>query len=71
MGFEFADDFHMHTTKDPKIVIHKKKDVDEDKKSTTYFFIEEEKRGKKRFKTFNDVIEYFDNYSQPELDKNT
>ena len=70
MGFEFGDDFHMHTNKDPKIKIYKKKDKDENGKETSYFFIEEEKRKLKRFKTFNDVIDYFDNYSQPKLDKN-
>jgi hypothetical protein len=70
MGFEFGDDYHMHTTKDPKIDVYRKKDVDENKKKTAYFFVEEKDRVTKRFKTFNDVIDYFDNYSQPELDKN-
>jgi hypothetical protein len=70
MEFEFADDYRLHTTKDPKITIYKKKSVDKGSKDkTAYFFIEEEKRGTKRFKNFNDVIEYFDKYSQPELDE--
>lgn len=70
MGFEFGDDHHMITPKDPKIVIYKKKDLDENGKKTEFFFIEEPNRENKRFKTFNDVIDYFDHYSQPEIDKN-
>lgn len=70
MGFEFGDDYHMITKKDPKIVIYKKKEKDDAGKTQSYFFIEEPKRGLKRFKNFNDVIDYFDTYSQPELDKN-
>ncbi len=49
----------------------KKKEIDEaSKKQTSYFYVEEPQRGTKRFKDFNDVIEYFDAYSQPEIDKN-
>lgn len=70
MGFEFSDDYHMHTTKDPKIEVYRKKDKDENKKEVAYFFVEEKGRVAKRFKTFNDVIDYFDTYSQPEIDKN-
>lgn len=71
MGFEFDDDHNMSTTKDPKIKVYKKKDLDEaTKKKTTYFYVEEPKRGMKRFKSFNEVIDYFDTYAQPELDKN-
>jgi hypothetical protein len=72
MGFEFGDDYTMITTKTPKLKIYKKKDTDENKKITSYFYIEEEDKDRKpkRFKTFNDVIDYFDTYSQPELDKN-
>ncbi len=70
MGFEFGDDYHMHTKKDPKITIYKKKGKDEKGKEQSYFFVEEKERETKRFKTFNDVIDYFDTYSQPELDKN-
>ena len=60
MGFEFMDDYHLSTTKDPKITIYKKKDKDEKGKNEEFFFIEEPKREMKRFKTFNDVIDYFD-----------
>lgn len=70
MGFEFADDYKLITGKEPKITIYKKKDMDHDGKSYEFFFIEEEGKEKKRFKTFNDVIDYFDHYSQPEIDKN-
>lgn len=70
MGFEFGDDYHMITQKEPKLTIYKKKDIDEKETEREFFFIEEPKRKPKRFKTFNDVIDYFDTYSQPELDKN-
>jgi hypothetical protein len=71
MGFEFGDDFHLNTGKDPKITIYKKKDKDESTGNMhDFFYVEEEKRKPKRFKAFNDVIDYFDTYSQPELDKN-
>lgn len=75
MGFEFTDDYHMSTNpkcpEDPLITISKKKELDEASgKKSSYFYIEEPKRGTKRFKDFNDVIEYFDNYRQPELEKN-
>ena len=70
MGFGFSDDFRLTTEKEPHITVYKKKDVDESKKSSEMFFVEEPNRDVKRFKTFNDVIEYFDRYEQPEIDKN-
>lgn len=70
MGFEFADDHHMVTPKDPQITVYKKKDLDESGQKKEFFFVEEPKRGQKRFGAFNDVIDYFDKYSQPEIDKN-
>lgn len=70
MGFDFADDHHLVTSKEPRITIYKKKDKDEKGGSSEFFFIEEPDREKKRFKSFNDVIDYFDHYSQPEIDKN-
>jgi len=70
MGFELGDDFHLNTPKEPKMKVYKKKDIDESTgKKCDYFYVEEEKREKKRFKSFNDVIDYFDTYSQPELDE--
>ena len=60
------------------VYIHKryrdlaKKDLEEKTgKQKEYFFIEEPKRGTKKFPTFNEVIDYFDKYSQPDLDKNS
>jgi len=71
MGFEFGDDFHLNTPKDPKITVYKKKDLDQSSgKKQDYFYVEEKGRETKRFKSFNDVIDYFDTYSQPDLDKN-
>ena len=71
MGFKFLDDHHMQTEKPPKMVIYKKKNLDETTgKQTSYFYIEQPKRATKRFKAFNDVIDFFDNYRQPELEKN-
>ena len=71
MGFKVVDDYHMQTEKPPKITISKKKVKDKETgKQTSYFYIEEPKRAIKRFANFNDVIEFFDGYKQPELDKN-
>lgn len=71
MGFKFKDDHHMQTEKPPKMTIYKKKDVDKvTKKKVSFWYIEEPKKSVKRFKTFNDVIDFFDNYRQPELEKN-
>lgn len=71
MGFKFKDDHHLETEKPPKMTIYKKKELDEASgKDTTYFYIEEPKKKLKRFKTFNDVIDFFDTYQQPDLDKN-
>jgi hypothetical protein len=71
MGFKFKDDHHMQTDKPPKMTIYKKKSLDEASgKQTSCFYIEEPKRAVKRFKSFNEVIDFFDSYKQPELDKN-
>jgi hypothetical protein len=70
MGFEFMDDYRLATDKEPHIVVYKKKDKDDKGEPTEFFFIEEPKRELKRFKNFNDVIDYFDKYEQPEIDKN-
>ena len=70
MGFEFSDDFHLRTNKDPEIIIYKKKEAGVDGNKTEFFYVEEKDREKKRFAKFSDVIDYFDTYSQPELDKN-
>jgi len=71
MGFEFADDFRLITPREPKITIYKKKDKDEKTgKPEEYFYIKEDERDMKRFFSFSDLIDYFDTYSQPSLDKN-
>ena len=70
MGFDFGDDYTLSINKSPKISIYKKKDIDpKTEKKVDYFFIEEPTRETKKFKTFNDVIDYFDNYVQPDLDE--
>lgn len=70
MGFEFDGEHHMRTTKPPKMKIYKKKGLNEKKEETSYFFIEEDGKKTRRFKNFNDVIDYFDTYEQSEVDKN-
>lgn len=71
MGFDFADDHRFHTTKEPKIIVYKKKEKDDEKgEEAEFFYVEEKERATKRFKSFNDVVDYFDTYSQPDLDKN-
>lgn len=75
MGFNIDDDFHMTTKqsvdeKNSKLTIYKKKDLEGDNKGQEYFYVEEPNRKTKRFKIFNDVINYFDQYTQPEIDKN-
>jgi hypothetical protein len=71
MGFKFKDDHHLQTEKPPKITIYKKKSLDETSgKKSTYYYIEEPKKPVKRFKNFNEVIDFFDTYAQPDIDKN-
>lgn len=73
MGFDFVDDYRFRTNRDPGIVVYRKKETDEkdeNGKKTDFFYVEEKDKKLRRFKTFNDVIDYFDTYSQPELDKN-
>jgi hypothetical protein len=64
MGFDFDGDFRMSTNKEPHITVYKKKDGDTEK-----FYVEEKGKDTRRFKEFNEVIDYFDTYSQPEIDK--
>ncbi len=71
MGFKFQDDHHLETEKPPKITIYRKKSLDEATgKNTSHFYIEEPKKKRKRFKNFNEVIDFFDTYEQAELKKN-
>ena len=70
MGFIFEDDFKMSTPKPPIISIYKKKDEnDTDKKSKGIFYLEEPDKSVKTFKEFKDIISFFDNYEQDEIDK--
>jgi len=71
MGFEFADDYRLTTGKEPLLTVYKKKDKDTSGKESEYFFVEESERGIKRFAKFNEIIDYFDHYEQPEIDKNS
>lgn len=73
MGFDFVDDYRFRTNGEPEIVVYRKKEADEkneDGEKEDFFYVEEKGKKTRRFKTFNDVIDYFDTYSQPELDKN-
>jgi hypothetical protein len=63
MGFEFDGDYMMSLTS-PSIKIHKTKTP-----KGEVFVVDEGKKGQKAFADFEKVIEYFDHYSQPELDK--
>lgn len=74
MGFKINDDYKFSTDRDPKITIYKKREEPIEKESKQdieeYFYVEEESKTTRRFKEFEDIIEYFSKYSQPELDKN-
>lgn len=70
MGFEFVDDYRLKTTKNPEITIYQKMEKNDKNNSVNNFYVEEKDAPLKRFQTFNDVIDYFDKYSQPEIDKN-
>lgn len=69
MGFDISDDFHLKTKRPPEITIYCKKEM-VDGKEEKVFYIQEKEKDNKRFRKFNDVIDYFDTYSQPDLDKN-
>lgn len=73
MGFEMNGDYKVVTPKEPHISIYRKKEEDLDKttgKEVNYFYIEDKGRETRKFRTFNDVVEYFESYQQPELTKN-
>jgi len=71
MGFDFADDYSFQLDK-PMIKIYKKiEDAEnENSKPEEYFYVIENGKSIKRFKSFNDVVDYFDTYEQPNIDKN-
>lgn len=63
MGFDFDGDYVM-SLKAPQIRVYKKK-----LPQGECFVVEAEKQGAKMFPTFEEVIEYFDHFPQPEIDK--
>lgn len=70
MGFEFSDDYRLKTPKPPNIIIYKKKEKDiKTGKAEEVFYVEEESKEKKRFTSFYDIIDFFDRFEQPEIDK--
>lgn len=71
MGFDFNSDFYMQTNKEPEMKVYKKNEIGPDGKEKSFFYLEEPKRAIKKFPDFNDLIDFFDNYSQPSIDKNT
>jgi hypothetical protein len=71
MGFDFNSDYYLQTNKDPEMKVYKKKETGEDGKETESYYLEEkDKENTKRFSKFEDLIDFFDTYSQPEIDKN-
>lgn len=71
MGFNFDDDYKMSTPKEPIITIYKKEDeqVKEGQDPKSMYHIEEKGKSLKKFEKFTDIINFFDNYAQPEIDK--
>lgn len=70
MGFEFSDDYRLKTPKEPNITVYKKKEQNNKTgKSEEVFYVEEDSRDKKRFTNFYDIIDFFDRYDQPSIDK--
>ena len=63
MGFDFDGDYVM-TLESPMMKLYKKKHP-----KGEFFYLEEEKGGVKIFPSFDKVVEFFDHYSQPEIDK--
>jgi hypothetical protein len=63
MGFDFDGDYVM-SMKDPSIKVYKKKSPQGE-----IFMVEAEKQQPKAFQQFDQVVEFFDHYSQPEIDK--
>lgn len=63
MGFDFDGDYTM-SLENPNIKVYKQKTPQGE-----CFVVEEDKKPSQFFKEFEQVIEYFDHYSQPEIDK--
>lgn len=62
MGFDFDGDYGM-VLKDPHIRIYQKENPEGS------FVVEDKTKGTRVFQSFDQVVEYFDHYSQPEIDK--
>ena len=63
MGFEFDGDYQM-SLKSPEIKVYKKKFPQGE-----FFVVKAEDQQPQVFKEFEEVINFFDHYSQPEIDK--
>ncbi len=63
MGFDFDGDYVM-SMKSPEIKVYKKKFPQGE-----FFVVESKDNGIKIFPEFEQVIEFFDKYPQPEIDK--
>jgi hypothetical protein len=48
--------------------VFQKEETDAEGKKVKYCYLKDEDREDKKFKEFNDLIEYFDTYSQSEID---
>lgn len=63
MGFEFDGDYHM-SLKNPQLRVYKKKFPQGE-----CFVVEGDDKPAKAFPEFDQLVKYFDSYSQPEIDK--
>lgn len=76
MGFNFTNDCKMQTDKPPYMTVYKKKDDIPDgtqsgsPNKNASFYLEEREKTTKKFKEFNDLIEFFARYPQEEIDDN-
>jgi hypothetical protein len=70
MGFDFNNDYSMQTDREPRMKVYKKKELNPEGKESIFFFLEEDGKPTKKFSDFNDLVDFFDKYSQPDLDKN-
>lgn len=64
MGFEFDGEYTV-SLEHPNIKIYKRKNPD----GKEVFIVEDEDKGTKSFNEFDDIIQFFDSYTQPEIDK--
>lgn len=63
MGFEFDGDYHM-SLQSPELKVYKKKFSQGE-----CFVVEGDDRSPRAFPDFDQLVQYFDSYSQPEIDK--